>query len=74
MGFAATAGLGAVAGFTIFVGLPVARSRPSANRMAMLNAASIGVLLFLFFQLTGHLLPWESATASSSPPASVSGC
>ena len=51
MGFAATAGLGAVAGFTIFLGLPVARSRPSANRMAMLTAASVGVLLFLFFDI-----------------------
>ncbi len=51
MGFAATAGLGAVAGFTIFLGLPVARSRPSQSRIAMLNAASVGVLLFLFFDI-----------------------
>src|SRR5579862_1496593 len=51
MGFAATAGLGAVAGFTIFIGLPVARSRPSASRIAVLNAASVGVLLFLFFDI-----------------------
>jgi ZIP family zinc transporter len=51
MGFAATAGLGAVAGFTIFLGLPVARSRPGADKMAMLNAASVGVLLFLFFDI-----------------------
>jgi len=51
MGFAATAGLGAVAGFTIFLGLPVARSRPAASRMALLNAGSIGVLLFLFFDI-----------------------
>jgi ZIP family zinc transporter len=51
MGFAATAGLGAVAGFTIFLGLPVARSRPSQGRIAMLNAASIGVLIFLFFDI-----------------------
>jgi ZIP family zinc transporter len=51
MGFAATAGLGAVAGFTIFLGLPVARSRPTQGRVAVLNAASIGVLLFLFFDI-----------------------
>src|SRR5258708_37985018 len=51
MGFAATAALGAVAGFTIFLGLPVARSRPTANRVAVLNAASVGVLLFLFFDI-----------------------
>jgi ZIP family zinc transporter len=49
--FAATAGLGAVAGFTIFIGLPIARSRPTANRLAVLNAASVGVLLFLFFDI-----------------------
>ena len=51
MNFAATAGLGAVAGFTIFIGLPIARSRPTANRLAALNAASVGVLLFLFFDI-----------------------
>jgi ZIP family zinc transporter len=49
--FAATAGLGAVAGFTIFIGLPIARSRPTVNRLAVLNAASVGVLLFLFFDI-----------------------
>jgi ZIP family zinc transporter len=51
MGFAATAGLGAIAGFTIFLGLPVARSRPSRSLVAMLNSASVGVLLFLFFDI-----------------------
>src|SRR5580704_5480587 len=51
MNFAATAGLGAVAGFTIFIGLPIARSRPTMNRLAVLNAASVGVLLFLFFDI-----------------------
>ncbi len=51
MNFAATAGLGAVAGFTIFIGLPIARSRPTVGRLAVLNAASVGVLLFLFFDI-----------------------
>lgn len=52
MSFAATAGLGALAGFSIFLGLPVARiGRPSTPRLAFLNAASIGVLLFLFFDV-----------------------
>ena len=52
MSFAATAGLGAVAGLTIFLGLPVARiGRPSAARMAFLNSASVGVLLFIFFDV-----------------------
>ena len=52
MTFAGTAALGAVAGFTILLGLPVARiGRPSPPRMAFLNSASIGVLLFLFFDI-----------------------
>ena len=66
MGFAATAGLGAVAGFTIFVGLPVARSRPSANRMAMLNAASVGVLLFLFFDIVKNATEQVDAALGQS--------
>lgn len=66
MGFAATAGLGAVAGFTIFIGLPVARSRPSANRMAMLNAASVGVLLFLFFDIVKNATEQVDAALAES--------
>src|SRR5437899_8820276 len=52
MSFAGTVGLGAVAGLTIFLGLPVARiGRPGAARMAFLNAASVGVLLFIFYDV-----------------------
>jgi ZIP family zinc transporter len=52
MTFAGTAALGAVAGFTIFLGLPVARlRRPRPAVMAFLNAAAIGVLLFLFYDV-----------------------
>lgn len=51
MGFGTTAALGAVAGFTIFLGLPMARARPRPSRVAVLNAASVGVLLFLFFDI-----------------------
>lgn len=52
MSFAGTAGLGAVAGLTILLGLPVARvGRPHPSRLAFLNAASIGVLLFLFYDV-----------------------
>ena len=52
MSFAATVALGAVAGLTIFLGLPIARiGRPSAGRMSFLNAASIGVLLFIFYDV-----------------------
>jgi ZIP family zinc transporter len=52
MTFAGAAGLGAVAGFTIFLGLPVGRiSRPRPALIAFLNAAAIGVLLFLFYDV-----------------------
>jgi ZIP family zinc transporter len=52
MTFAGTAALGAVAGFTIFVGLPVSRiRRPRPAVMAFLNAAAVGVLLFLFYDV-----------------------
>lgn len=66
MGFAATAGLGAVAGFTIFLGLPVARSRPSQSRIAVLNAGSIGVLLFLFFDIVKNATEQVDTALSSS--------
>ena len=40
--------LGAIAGFTIFLGLPVGRLRnPSLAMKAFLNATATGVLLFL---------------------------
>jgi zinc transporter ZupT len=48
--------LSAVAGFTIFFGLPVARMRVSANAKGMLNAASVGILLFLLMEIFKHAL------------------
>jgi zinc transporter, ZIP family len=52
MTLAGTAALGAVAGLTIFFGLPVARiGRPGAARMSFLNSASVGVLLFLLYDV-----------------------
>jgi ZIP family zinc transporter len=51
MSFAGTAALGAVAGLTIFLGLPIGRSRPRPALMAFLNAAAIGILLFLFYDV-----------------------
>ena len=40
--------LGAVAGFTIFIGLPIGRVRaPMVRVRAQLNALSIGILVFL---------------------------
>jgi ZIP family zinc transporter len=50
--------LGAVAGFTIFLGLPVGRLRAPAPRIrALLNAGAIGVLLFLLWDVLAHA--WE---------------
>ena len=44
--------LGAVAGFTIFLGLPAARIRdPSMALRAFLNAVAIGILLFLLWDV-----------------------
>ena len=52
MSFAATAGLGAVAGLTIFLGLPIARlGRPHPRLMAFLSSSAVGVLLFLFYDV-----------------------
>jgi ZIP family zinc transporter len=53
MTFAQAAGLGALAGLTIFLGLPVARlGRPRPSRLAFLTAASVGVLVFLLYDVT----------------------
>jgi ZIP family zinc transporter len=44
--------LGAIAGSTIFIGLPLGRLRsPRPTLKAFLNAASAGILLFLFFDI-----------------------
>jgi zinc transporter, ZIP family len=52
MTFAQTAGLGALAGLTIFFGLPVARvGRPRPSCLAFLTAASVGVLVFLLYDV-----------------------
>jgi zinc transporter, ZIP family len=59
--------LGAIAGFTIFLGLPVGRignlSRPLR---AFLNAASAGILVFLLIEVFGHAFePVEEAVEHS---------
>lgn len=47
--------LAAIAGFTIFLGLPMGRLRSPAPRLrAGLNAASIGILVFLLFDVLSH--------------------
>jgi zinc transporter, ZIP family len=50
--------LGAIAGFTIFLGLPVGRIHARlARTKAMLNAAAIGILIFLLWDVLSHA--WE---------------
>jgi ZIP family zinc transporter len=45
-------GLGAIAGFTIYLGLPMGRLRNPAPRLqALLNAVAIGILVFLLFDV-----------------------
>jgi ZIP family zinc transporter len=47
--------LGFIAGFTIFIGLPVGRLRAPAVRLrAVLNAIAIGILVFLLFDVLSH--------------------
>ena len=47
--------LGAIAGFTIFLGLPMGRLRNPAPRLrAGLNAVAIGILVFLLFDVLSH--------------------
>jgi ZIP family zinc transporter len=50
--------LGAIAGLTIFLGLPIGRLRRPAPRLrALLNAGAVGILLFLLWDVLAHA--WE---------------
>jgi zinc transporter, ZIP family len=55
--------LGAIAGFTIYLGLPLGRVQVASLRTrAFLNAASAGILLFLLFEILAHATaPLEEA-------------
>ncbi len=44
--------LGAIAGFTIYLGLPIAALTTRPRMRAFLNALSVGVLLFLLIEIT----------------------
>src|SRR5713226_7483689 len=55
MSHAAAAALGAIAGATIFIGLPVGRVRGiSKTVQGVLNAVATGVLLFLLWDILSH--------------------
>jgi ZIP family zinc transporter len=50
--------LGAIAGFTIYLGLPIGRLQTPAPRLrAFLNSLATGILLFLFWDVITHA--WE---------------
>jgi zinc transporter, ZIP family len=55
MSFGQTLLLGAIAGFTIFLGLPLGRCRGADVRLkAAFMAIATGILLFLFFDVVAH--------------------
>ena len=67
MSFSDTVILGAIAGLTIFLGLPIARWRnPRRDWQAFLNALATGVLIFLFVDILGKARePIDSALGTA---------
>ena len=55
--------LGSVAGFTIFLGLPVALLGISDRAKGFLNALAVGILLFLIVDVFSHA--WDLTTTSA---------
>src|SRR4051794_9736789 len=60
--------LGAIAGFTIFFGLPIGRIRTPVPRLrALLNAGAAGILVFLLGDVpAGAIEPIESAVTRAA--------
>ena len=57
LSFWTTVLLGAIAGFTIFLGLPIARARwLSPKIIALLNALAIGILLYLVVEIAQNAI------------------
>ena len=57
LSFLTTLLLGAIAGLTIFIGLPVARMRKlSPQVVVLLNAAAIGILLYLVIEIARNAI------------------
>lgn len=56
--------LGAIAGFTIFLGLPLAvLQNVSPKKKGLLNAFALGILIFLIIEVFSHA--WEAAEESA---------
>ena len=64
--FRTTVLLGAIAGFTIFLGLPIARARRvSTKMMGVLNALAIGILVYLVIEIAQNAtVPISQAVAT----------
>jgi ZIP family zinc transporter len=60
--------VGAIAGFTIFLGLPIARLKnPSMSLKAWLNATATGILVFLLWDVISHAVePVERALTAAA--------
>src|ERR1700757_4795031 len=55
MGFSEMVSLGAIAGFTIYIGLPVGRLEAMDERVRVaLPMFSVGILAFIFMDVTTH--------------------
>jgi ZIP family zinc transporter len=61
--------LGAIAGFTIFLGLPLGRLRSRLPKVrSLLNAIAVGILVFLLFDVLEHAWePIDEAAAKQDP-------
>jgi ZIP family zinc transporter len=68
MNFIQTVILGAVAGFTIYLGLPIGRIKGLSDKArSFLSMTSTGILIFLFFDIFGQLSePIEAALTHSN--------
>ena len=66
MGLSETAALGAIAGFTIYLGLPVGRMSSVGDRLRVgLAMFSVGILAFIFMDVTTHAEGIVSGALSS---------
>jgi ZIP family zinc transporter len=71
MGFGKTVLLGAIAGFTIYLGLPIGRIKGMSEKTrAFLSMTSTGILLFLFFDI---FLKLSEPIEAALDPANMSG-
>ncbi len=75
LSFGLTVLLGAIAGLTIFLGLPIARMRNiSPNAVGALNAVAIGILVYLVVEIAGNATSplvraaqqWHAGSGSSA--------